>query len=891
MRKLLSLVFVFVSVYVNSQTMCGGSSATLQAPNPQNLSNPNYTLLPGPFTSTSGVFVVSPPATTNYTFLTQGTGTAGVVTTTAVTTLTVFPKPLANPSFTQASCTNTTNVFNLGLTFNPPSPVPSYTILWNPLPGGILTPQQTTASASAPGPYTAVITAAGGCSVTLFFTMTPAPAPAIYTVIPFGNTHSITCTQTTVILNTNNANLTYTWSSTTSTPIVSPSITLTAANVGTLSVVGTETTSGCTATYTFALVQNVSSASSTIVPLLQNITCSQTAVSTVSVYANPTVNISHFIYAPQGGTFAANSHTAIYTVGGTGTFTHCLVNDESGCSTCKTFTVTSNQGFPTFTVTSPQSFTLGCNTKSVATIDIVNASATGTDQVPNGGPVSYTLLAPGASSATPPGTLSGISSYTVNVPGTWTVVTKDNASFCETRIPISVLQKTAAPHVSAVVPRQVLNCTDSTVILEGVSQTPNVGYNWTFPTTPGNVNGSTLTVLADMATRTKTLVAHYTLTITDNINTCKSTSIIPIYQNIFLPLTGISNGGISSLSCNVPTIVLTNTSTSGITTSFFPKILPVIGYEWFGPSPQQPLQVSSTYVAATVGTYTLVGKDLNNGCRAVATITIGDNKIVPVISNTATPSIIDCAAKSGSLIPSYIGATNYTWTGPPTASLSSQNAASQFPNVPGTYTVVATNSVNGCSNRATMTLVSGALTGLFEMDKTSGYAPLTVNFTNKSFSSNNSSSITSVWSFGNDTGIVASGNGVSVSPSIVYKQPGTYTVVLFVSKGACLDTTTGVIEVEIPSQLVVPNVFTPNADGINDFFFLKSTNLSEINISIYDRWGHVVYELTSDKGNIEWDGLNQYGKESAEGTYFYVLTATGKDGKTYDQKGTVNLYR
>jgi flagellar hook assembly protein FlgD len=52
-----------------------------------------------------------------------------------------------------------------------------------------------------------------------------------------------------------------------------------------------------------------------------------------------------------------------------------------------------------------------------------------------------------------------------------------------------------------------------------------------------------------------------------------------------------------------------------------------------------------------------------------------------------------------------------------------------------------------------------------------------------------------------------------------------------------------------------------------------------------------VFDLTSSTGNIAWDGKNQEGKECAAGTYFYSINATGKDGSTYDKKGTVSLYR
>ena len=130
-----------------------------------------------------------------------------------------------------------------------------------------------------------------------------------------------------------------------------------------------------------------------------------------------------------------------------------------------------------------------------------------------------------------------------------------------------------------------------------------------------------------------------------------------------------------------------------------------------------------------------------------------------------------------------------------------------------------------------------------------------------------------------------------LSLSTIYNQPGTYTVSLFTSKGECVDSTYKIITVEIPSKLEIPNVFTPNGDGANDLFFVRMANLSLLKASIYDRWGNLVYELETDSGNIEWDGKNQAGQDVAAGTYFYIITATGKDEKSYNTKGTLNLYR
>ncbi len=52
-----------------------------------------------------------------------------------------------------------------------------------------------------------------------------------------------------------------------------------------------------------------------------------------------------------------------------------------------------------------------------------------------------------------------------------------------------------------------------------------------------------------------------------------------------------------------------------------------------------------------------------------------------------------------------------------------------------------------------------------------------------------------------------------------------------------------------------------------------------------------MYDVTSGTGNIGWDGKTLFGKDSPAGTYFYIIKATGKDGNTFSQNGSVSLYR
>ncbi len=110
----------------------------------------------------------------------------------------------------------------------------------------------------------------------------------------------------------------------------------------------------------------------------------------------------------------------------------------------------------------------------------------------------------------------------------------------------------------------------------------------------------------------------------------------------------------------------------------------------------------------------------------------------------------------------------------------------------------------------------------------------------------------------------------------VFDQYGEYRVVLVVSNDFCeADSVTIDVSVSL-SQLLVPNVFTPNGDGRNDEFRVTYRSIIEFECWIYNRWGHLVYHWTDPaKG---WDGTIN-GRPAAEGAYFYVIRAKGADAE------------
>ena len=89
-------------------------------------------------------------------------------------------------------------------------------------------------------------------------------------------------------------------------------------------------------------------------------------------------------------------------------------------------------------------------------------------------------------------------------------------------------------------------------------------------------------------------------------------------------------------------------------------------------------------------------------------------------------------------------------------------------------------------------------------------------------------------------------------------------------------------------QVFAPTAFSPNDDGRNDNFRVFVPNLRNAELSIYDRWGKLLFrtlDLTDS-----WDGKYQ-GRSVTEGVYVYVISGTGTDGLGFNRSGTITLVR
>ncbi|MBT8229460.1 MAG: gliding motility-associated C-terminal domain-containing protein, partial [Bacteroidia bacterium] len=85
------------------------------------------------------------------------------------------------------------------------------------------------------------------------------------------------------------------------------------------------------------------------------------------------------------------------------------------------------------------------------------------------------------------------------------------------------------------------------------------------------------------------------------------------------------------------------------------------------------------------------------------------------------------------------------------------------------------------------------------------------------------------------------------------------------------------------------SVMTPNGDGFNEFLVITCANNNPNTLSIYDRWGRVVYETTNY--NNTWSGIDLDGELLNEGAYYWVMEVLFNNGDSRIMKGTVTLLR
>ncbi len=874
------------SIQNSTVVTCGASIATITLPSglgpyswqgvgvPANYSTPSYTNQTFT-TSVSGTYT----ATLNY------PGGCGPFSKNITVSITPAPNLILNTI--QPSCSNSVASISGTLTvgampMNVITTGPSGTVFTNVTSNSLFT-----GSLSA-GIYSLSVTDGLGCNVTKTVQINPPLAIPNFSVGSPSNDYTLTCFNTPITMTTSQAGLNYTWTNS------SNSLTGNYVNItqqGVWQVIGQHPVSGCSVSVTFTLYQNIISPTIVITPTVSNINCS-TGPGCFTLTSNLGPNVTTNWFQVQGtNTVYVGSPQGtinIYCSGQPGVYWGESINNLTGCKATKSVQVTASVGVPVFTVTSSTNFTIGCSSTSITSMQVTSVITSPVANVA----VNYTFVPP-AITSTPTTFTNNPNMNNITTPGTWVVYVEDQTNNCISSQSISIIQNTIAPNIAYIQPLSILTCRDPSMILQGISSNSNTTISWTVPAVPSNsINPApnhTVFILPSItgSSANITSLGIFTVGAVDNNNLCNSAKLVQVNQDIILPKFSLSAGTNSVINCINPDVVIVPVITSSLAVALVPI------YEWFPPVGNSIFGTQFNSTAA--GTHTSVSTSVVNGCTYSTTYLIASDLVPPAVDFTPIYTL-DCGSNQATITTVATPTNNltYYWNAfPPGVVVTNRIKPFILGSQIGEYSVIVTNTINGCKTSGVYNVVAGNLNVDFIPSTQFGYSPLLVTFQNNSSSSISGGTMIATWSFGNGAVLTNTyTSGVSaIVPATTYSSSGSYSVLLNINKGTCKGSQIKIINVEIPNELEVPNVFTPNNDKVNDAFRLISSSLAEIEASIFDRWGNKVYEVNSDTGNINWDGKNQFGQECASGVYFYIIKAKGKDGQEYNLKGNVSLFR
>jgi gliding motility-associated-like protein len=146
--------------------------------------------------------------------------------------------------------------------------------------------------------------------------------------------------------------------------------------------------------------------------------------------------------------------------------------------------------------------------------------------------------------------------------------------------------------------------------------------------------------------------------------------------------------------------------------------------------------------------------------------------------------------------------------------------------------------------------------------------------------------VTWSWYVGNDTLNIVNN---SSNQYFATDMSGNYTITLMVEDNlGCQDEFSLMVTVNDP-VLVVPNVVTPNGDGINDELVFSEVYFKTYSVEIFNRWGHLIYTIKDQTGMAIWDADTQNGTPVTDGVYFYRIVGEMLAGTKVDSHGFVTV--
>ena len=356
---------------------------------------------------------------------------------------------------------------------------------------------------------------------------------------------------------------------------------------------------------------------------------------------------------------------------------------------------------------------------------------------------------------------------------------------------------------------------------------------------------SSSTILDPLATPSNN--TFYYLTVTHR--TCSSTdSVLVIVGNMVQAVAQAD----TQVICSGQSVQLSDAGSIGA------------NYQWYPPTgvADPNAQVTTATPDSSITYYLIVA---SGGCRDSFALPI---QVIPSPQASFVHSALDgCAPHQVSFTQNSSGGILHAWyLGDSTPVSNASNLLHTYA-VPGTYPVtLVAYGEGGCSDTATVELVHVGATPTAEFF-TDPEFPVQMGMPNTtvSFFEQTTDAATWLWNFGD-------GNSSSEpNPQHQFTTAGEHFVTLTVtSEFGCVAQVIHGPFVVVPSDLFIPNVFSPNGDGVNDVFLPEYIGSQPFFLQIFDRWGVLMAEVRNKTAG--WDGLTVDNKPAPDGVYYYRLT-------------------
>jgi gliding motility-associated-like protein len=568
----------------------------------------------------------------------------------------------------QIDCNNPTIDLDATASTQPPG----ITYTWTGPPGGINSGANSDSPVvDQPGLYSLTITnTESGCTdmaqVTVVRNITPPVAEA-------GPGFELDCLHPTYTLNGNGSSMgsqfEFEWG-TTNGNIVSGETTLSPVvdEAGLYRITVTNTSNGCTSTDVVSITVDQNSPNANAGPDKQ-LNCNNFSV---SLSGSATPSGLTYQWTTLDGNITSGQNSLSPVVNQEGTYTLVITNPNNGCTDESEVFITNNISYPMAVVVPP--LQLDCNNPTV------ELDATGSDPGPNGANLIFQWtgnppsgIQNGGNSATP----------TIIAPGTYSLIVRNNTSFCTATAAVVVIRDIVPPVAVATSPPPI-TCQFPQVTLSGAGSSLSYPFFYEWTTTNGNIVSGEYTLFPVV-----NQIGTYTLIVLNQDNGCTTTATSTVITNQTFP-TAVA-GPQQTITCANDTLVLNGVGSSAGNQ---------FAYIW---NTQNGHIISGNTTLSPLvdqpGTYELSVVNTQTGCTSLASVQVGLN-ISPPLAVAAPGGILSCTVPLLSLngVGSSTGANFlYNWTTTTGNILSGVNTLSPLVNAVGQYILAVTNQTNGCT--------------------------------------------------------------------------------------------------------------------------------------------------------------------------------------------------